>query len=575
MVGLERIRILCAGGGGYKRFVPFGLTGGTELKYRTGWRCESSLSLKNGFIEVRRYDENMTNRFFALILLLGLANWTLAVPPLQPATKPAVEPTSKDTKADVHGDDKLSITHHEIKTAGQTLKYEATAGTMAMKDEAGKARANFFFVAYRKESGDNFDPAKRPITFVFNGGPGAAAVWLHLGAVGPKSMKLDDAGVPTGPPHALIDNPNTWLDATDMVLIDPVNTGYSRAAEGVKPEEFFGVDRDVQTVGEFIRLYLTRYDRWLSPKFLAGESYGTTRAAGLSEHLLNHGIDLNGIIFISSVLDFATISQGGSNDLPYILFLPSFTSTAAHHKKLDAELMKDRSKTQAEVQNWAVTEYASALARGDTLKGDERAAVVKKLARFTSLSEDIVDKTNLRIAPSYFEKQLLGDGRRIVGRFDARLIGVDPQPLSEDPAFDPSFSYYLPAYTSTMTAYARHVLKFESDLPYESLAGGRVQPWSFGREGQGFLDVATTLARAMRENPKMKVMFASGYTDLATPYFATDYTISHMNLSADLRKNVSRAMYEGGHMMYHVRESLEKLHADVAGFIGAALPVGE
>ena len=498
-----------------------------------------------------------------------------AAPPLQPASKPT-EPTSRESKAAAHGDDKLSVTHHELKVAGQTLKYEATAGTMLMKDEAGKARANFFFVAYRKESGENFDVAKRPITFVFNGGPGAASVWLHLGAVGPKSMKLDDVGIPTGPPHALIDNPSTWLDATDLVLIDPVNTGYSRAAEGVKPEEFFGVDRDIQTVAEFIRLYLTRYDRWLSPKFLAGESYGTTRAAGLSGYLLGHdGIDLNGIIFISSVLDFATISHSGSNDLPYILFLPSFASTAAHHKKLDAELMKDRSKTQAEVQAWAVTEYTAALARGDTLKGEERAAVVKRLARYTSLSEEVVDKSNLRISPSYFEKQLLGDGRRIVGRFDARIIGVDPSPLSEDPAFDPSFSYYLPAYTSTMTAYAHQMLKFESDLPYESLNGGRVQPWSLGRDGQGFLDVATTLARAMRENPKMKVMFASGYTDLATPYFATDYTISHMNLSADLRRNVTRVMYEGGHMMYHVRESLEKLHADVGGFIKNALPSAE
>ncbi len=517
----------------------------------------------------------MNHRLTALFLLIFLSPFALAAPPLQPATRPSVEPTSKETKPVVHADDKLSITHHEIKVAGQVLKYEATAGTMAMKDEAGKARANLFFVAYRKESGDNFDPAKRPITFVFNGGPGAAAVWLHLGAVGPKSMKLDDTGVPTGPPHALIDNPNTWLDATDIVLIDPVNTGYSRAAEGVKPEEFFGFDRDIQTVGEFIRLYLTRYDRWLSPKFLAGESYGTTRAAGLSEHLLSHGIDLNGIVFISSVLDWATISHSGNNDVPYIVFLPSFTATAAYHKKLDAELMKDRNKTQAEVQSWAVTEYAAALAKGDTLKGEERAAVVKRLARYTSLSEEIVDKTNLRIAPSYFEKQVLGDGRRIIGRFDGRLIGVDPSPLSEDPAFDPSFSYYLPAYTSAMTAYANHVLKFESDLPYESLAGGRVQPWSLGRDGSGYLDVAATLARAMRENPKMKVMFASGYADLATPYFATDYTISHMKLSADLRKNVTRVMYEGGHMMYHVRESLEKLHSDVMGFMNQAMPGGD
>ena len=519
---------------------------------------------------------DMTKRTFTFLALsFSLSPLAVAVPPLQPATKPAAEPASKETKPAVHSDDKLSITHHEMKVRGQTLKYEATAGTMAMKDEAGKPRANFFFVAYHKESGENFDPSRRPITFVFNGGPGAASVWLHLGAVGPKSMKLDDEGIPTGPPHALIDNQNTWMDATDLVFIDPVNTGYSRAAEGVKPEEFFGVDHDVQSVGDFIRLYLTRYDRWLSPKFLAGESYGTTRAAGLSEHLLNHGIDLNGIIFISSVLDFATISHSGSNDLPFVLFLPSYTATAMYHKKLDAELLKDRGKTLAEVQNWALTDYTGALAKGDALKGEDRAAVVKRLARYTSLSEDVVDKTNLRIDPAYFEKNLLGDGRRMIGRFDGRLIGIDPEPLTPYPAFDPSLSYYLPAYTSAMSAYAHHVLKYDSDLPYESLASGRVQPWPMGREGRGYLDVASALAGAMRENPRMKVLFASGYEDLATPYFATDFTVAHMKLTADLRKNVTRVMYEGGHMLYHVRESLEKLHGDVAAFIRSATPNGD
>src|SRR5256885_11329366 len=221
----------------------------------------------------------------------------------QPASQPASGPTSREGRgAGRDTADKLVVTHHEIKLASGVLKYEATAGTLALKDEAGKHRANFFFVAYRKESGPDFDPSTRPITFVFNGGPGAAAVWLHLGAVGPRTVKVDDLGIPTGPPHAVIDNPHTWLDVTDLVFIDPVNTGYSRAAEGVKPEEFFGVDNDLRAMGEFIRVYLTRYERWASPKFLTGESYGTTRAAGLSSHLLNLGIDLHGIVFISSVL---------------------------------------------------------------------------------------------------------------------------------------------------------------------------------------------------------------------------------------------------------------------------------
>src|SRR5947209_2801242 len=240
------------------------------------------------------------NYFRAVILVwLGFSTCSYAAP--SAATKPTTEPAKDRAHNENAGQngDKLSVTHHEIKLGEQVLKYEATVGTMAMKDEAGKPRANMFFVAYRKEPGEDFDPAKRPITFVFNGGPGAAAVWLHLGAVGPQTVKLDDEGIPVGPPHALVENPNTWLDVTDIVLIDPVNTGYSRAAEGVKGEEFFGVDQDIRSVAEFIRLYTTRYQRWLSPKFLAGESYGTTRAAGLSDYLLSRlGIDLNGIVFI-------------------------------------------------------------------------------------------------------------------------------------------------------------------------------------------------------------------------------------------------------------------------------------
>jgi carboxypeptidase C (cathepsin A) len=503
------------------------------------------------------------HRLAPLIAILVLGPLTFAAPSTQSTSGPSSRPGADG--------DKLVVTHHEIQLPSGALKYEATAGTLALKDEAGKPRANFFFVAYRKETDADFDPAKRPITFVFNGGPGAAAVWLHLGAVGPRTVKVDDEGIPTGPPHTLIDNQNTWLDATDLVLIDPVNTGYSRAAEGVKPEEFFGVDNDLRSVGEFIRTYLTRYDRWLSPKFLTGESYGTTRAAGLSQSLLGLGIDLNGIVFVSSVLDFATISAGGgNNDMPYALFLPSYTAVAMYHKKLDAELSKDREKTLAEVQAWALGDYTAALAKGDSLSDDERAAVAKRLSRYTSLPQDTIDRARLRIDPGFFEKKLLSDQRRIIGRYDGRLSAVDVSPNGTYPEFDPSYAAYLAAYTSNMTAYARKVLKFESDMPYESLSG-RVQPWSMGREGRGFLDVATSLSSAMRQNPRMRVLFVSGYDDLATPYFATDYTLSHMELGSDLHKNVSRKIYEGGHMMYHVHDSQAKLHSDATAFIRAAV----
>ena len=526
----------------------------------------------------------MKKNILRILLSLSVASVALAESPVEkavsthPTTKEAIETPKENKEQPKPGkaDDKLSVTNGSVTVNGDLIDYEATSGTLSLKDEAGKPRANFFFTAYRKLSkkgekvNDAIQIAARPVTFVFNGGPGAASLWLHIGAVGPKSIKLTELGIPVGPPHSLIENTSCWLDATDLVLIDPVNTGYSRAADGVNAAEFFGVERDVNSVGEFIRVYLTRYNRWTSPKFLAGESYGTTRAAALSEHLLNQGIDLNGIIFISSVLDFATISHSGNNDLPYITFLPSMTATAIYHKKLDEELQKDRAKTLAEVQAFALGDYTAALAKGASLKSDERAAIIKQLSKYTSLSSDLIDKANLRIHPSFFEKQLLG-GRTIIGRFDGRLTGDDPDPLSPSPAFDPSLSYYRAAYTSLMTDYTRRTLKFESDLPYEALSG-RVQPWSMGEKGRGYLDVSGALSSAMRENPKMKVLFASGYEDLATPYFATEYTVNHIELPERIRKNITRTMYDGGHMMYHVKPSMEKLHGDVAEFIKAAVP---
>jgi carboxypeptidase C (cathepsin A) len=491
-------------------------------------------------------------------------------PPGESGAPAATTQASADGQKAHPAEDKLVVTHHEVKLGDQTVKYEATAGTLAVKDEAGKPRANMFFVAYRKE-GEDIDVSKRPITYLFNGGPGAAAVWLHLGAVGPRKIQLDDHGIPAGPPHSLIDNPNTWLDFTDLVFIDPVTTGYSRAAEGVKPEDFYGVENDLRSVAEFIRLYTTRYGRWPSPKFLAGESYGTTRAAALSEYLLDRvGIDLNGIVFISSVLDFGTLNAGGSNDLPYISYLPSYAAVAHHFKKLPDDLMADRAKTLAEVEKFADGEYAEALVKGDALKDDEKKAIADKLARYTGLPADEILRRRLRIDPGFFRKRLLRDQEKVLGRYDARIVGDDVNPASERESYDPSYSFYLPAYKANAQNYLRGTLKFETDLTYEVLTD-RVRPWNMGEDGRGYLNVASQLAEAMHENPKMHVLFASGYEDLATPYFATNYTLDHMHLPADLRKNVDRQMYEGGHMLYHVKESLEKLHKDVGEFMKQAM----
>ncbi len=346
--------------------------------------------------------------------------------------------------------DKLSITEHELTIAGQKLRYRATAGTLVQKDDSGKPKADLFFVAYEKLPLPE-NRADRPITFLFNGGPGAASVWLHLGAVGPRRVNIDDNGDPPSPPFSLVDNPSTWLAFTDLVFIDPVGTGYSRPAPGEKADQFYGVQEDIHSVGDFIRLYTTRYERWPSPKFLAGESYGTTRAAGLSSYLVDeYGISLNGIVLVSSVLSFQTLEPGGINDLPYSLFLPSYTAVAWYHKKLAPDLLAaDLSKTLADVESWSRDTYLPALAAGAELPADRRKAVIQQLARYTSLSADYIDRANLRIGTFDFEKELLATTRQVIGRFDARITGFDPNPLAQGPEYDPSLAPFLAAYSGT------------------------------------------------------------------------------------------------------------------------------
>jgi carboxypeptidase C (cathepsin A) len=507
----------------------------------------------------------------ALFLLScpALASAQAPTPPA-PSTQPVEKQGPPKPGEQPTGGDKLSVTEHQVTLrGGVALKYKATAGTIQMKDEAGKAKADVFFVAYEKQPAAE-NPATRPITFVFNGGPGAAAVWLHIGTAGPKRVRLTEEGSAPPPPYGLVDNEDTWLESTDLVFIDPVGTGYSRPAPGEKQEQFSGLTEDVRWVGDFIRLYTTRYQRWPSPKFLAGESYGTTRAAALSEHLLDeHGINLNGIILISSVLDFQTISFGGGTDLPYLVYLPSYTAIAHHFKKLAPDLQADLPKALREAEQWSLNEYGPALARGTSLDPAKRAETVKRLARYTGLPESVAEKADLRIDPEVFRTTLLEDQRLLMGRFDARMTGYDRQPLRHDAEWDPSYSQYEAAYSAAINDYLRRQLKFESDLQYEVLTG-RVHPWNFGPGGNGYTYVAHRLRQALIKNPYLKVMVAGGYHDLATPYFAAVYTVNHLDLSPDLRKNVTEAFYPGGHMMYHRLESLKKLNGDVKSFISGA-----
>jgi carboxypeptidase C (cathepsin A) len=458
---------------------------------------------------------------------------------------------------------------HTITVNGVKLAYRATAGTLPLKEEDGKVLANMFFVAYTKAGVD--DVSRRPITFAFNGGPGSSSVWLHLGALGPRRVVMPDDGEPPAPPYRLTDNEETLLDQTDLVFIDPVDTGYSRAADPDKAAKFHGVQEDIQAVGSFIRLYTTRYRRWDSPKFLAGESYGTTRAAGLAGYLQEHdGMYLNGVMLISSVLNFETISFDEGNELPYPLFLPTYAATAWYHKKLPADLQSDLRKTLAETEKFAEGEYAHALMRGDQLTADEAKALRSKIARYTGLSEDFIARNNLRVDISRFTKELLRPERQLVGRFDSRLKGVDLDTASDRPDYDPSYAAVQGVYTAALNQYVRGELKYETDLTYEVLTG-RVQPWDYGSARNRYLNVAPTLRQAMTKNRELRVFVASGLYDLATPYFATEYTMTHLGLEPPLGDHVGLYYYEAGHMMYVHKPSRQKLKKDLAGWMQATL----
>lgn len=472
--------------------------------------------------------------------------------------------------------DKLVETKHSITIGGREIKYTVIAGTIVMKEEPAdrekefegeKPRAQIFFVAYTKDEVE--DKSKRPITFSFNGGPGSSSVWLHLGLLGPRRVVLQDDGNLPPPPFRLTDNEYSLLDETDLVFIDPMSTGYSRPVEGEKPKEWHGFKKDISSVGDFIRLYATRYNRWLSPKFLIGESYGTTRAAGLSSYLQErHGMYLNGIMLISAVLDFTTIDFTINNEVPYVMFLPAYAATAWYHHKL-----KVRRPLQAllkEVEKFALGEYSNALLKGDTLAKRERAQVIEKLARYTGLSPEFIDRSNLRIIDQHFFKELLRDRGQTVGRLDSRFLGRDRLGVTEKPEYDPLLTNVTGPYTATFYDYIRSELKFESDLSYEILSEF-VHPWSFADfEGQ-FVNVGEKLRAAMTYNPYLKVFVANGYYDLGTPYFATEYTFNHLGLNESVRGNVSMGYYEAGHMMYIHLPSLAELKDDLTEFMKKAI----
>ncbi|MHA1910866.1 MAG: S10 family peptidase [Candidatus Kariarchaeaceae archaeon] len=462
--------------------------------------------------------------------------------------------------------EQLVETQHSITLNGEEIAYTARTGTIILKHEEDEkkpqAKAEIFFISYTKN--DVSDLSKRPLLISFNGGPGSSSVWLHLGMLGPQRVLVEDENEQLlPPPFSLVKNDYSILNKADLVFIDPVGTGYSRAVPGEKADQFYEVKEDVKSVAEFIRIFITRYNRWTSAKYIIGESYGTTRAAALSSFLQeSYGLFMNGIFLVSSILDFKT-RQG---DFESLLYLPSLSATAWYHKKLAEDLQGDLEATMDEVRNFCYTDYASALLKGDSLEGEEYELIASQLARFTGLSTDFIKRINLRL-DLRFCKELLRDERRTVGRLDGRFKGIDKDAAGSNFEFDPSYLAIQGPYTATFNDYVRRELNFETDIVYEILSNLYTK-WSYKSPSYaGDLNVAESLRKAMSQNNFMKVHVANGYFDLATPFFATEYTFTHLELDESLRKNITMSYYDAGHMMYSKESCLAKLRDELVKFI--------
>ena len=456
------------------------------------------------------------------------------------------------------------ITHHQITANGKVLKYTATTGFMPLADNKGETEARIFYTAYTLDGGG----AERPLLFAFNGGPGSSSIWLHLGCIGPKRVHLLPDGQMPPPPFHLVDNNETWLDQADLVFIDPVGTGFSKAEKPEDAKNYWSLKGDVSSVADFIRLYLTRNERWTSPLFLAGESYGTTRASALSGYLMNRGIALNGVILISSIMNFQTAEFTHGNDLPSELFLPSFATTAWFHKKLPADLQAlSVAEVAAKARAFASGEYRQALYRGDTLTPEEKKAVAEKVARFTGLRPEYVEETNLRPYPT---AELLRTKNRIIGRLDGRLMEIPADRAAEVAEGDPLLTTIMAPYTSCYYDYVRKDLGFQSDATYETLSFKVNGAWKWDSDNQS-VDTSTDLAAAFHKNPYMKLMVANGYYDLGTPFFATEYTLDHLGLEPSERARITLGYYESGHMIYIDDAARAKMRTDVRTFMDSAL----
>ncbi len=516
------------------------------------------------------------NRFVALVaasvLPLALAMPALAADaaPNDSAAANSDAAAKPDTKPIPQA--KTYVTKHQIRMGGVPLAYTATAGTLLMKNDDDEPIALCGFTSYVK---DGTDLRTRPILFAYNGGPGSASAWLHMGILGPKRTVLADVEHNTVGPFRIVDNEFGILDQADLVMIDPVGTGYSRPIGKGKGEEFWGVDQDIASVSSFIVQYLGQFGRWASPKFVLGESYGGMRTGGVSFALLTkYNVALNGVILVSPYLDLAAGFAGLKIDEPYVNFLSTYAATAWYHRAL-ANRPPELQPFLREVEAFAEDVYAPVLFKGSRASADERRAVLDGLERYTGIERDYWDKANLRLDEGRFLQELLRDQGIVVGRIDSRFQGGTIGALSESMRYDPYASAIAPAIVATFNDYYRQELKVESDRPY-LLSGNVWEKWDdrhaqpdLGGYKSPIANTAVDLGQAMTMNPKMKVLVQQGYFDLAVPYRTIEYVLDHLDVAPELRRNVSVAYYEAGHMMYVHPPSMAKFRNDLAEFVAS------
>lgn len=510
----------------------------------------------------------------ALLLSLGCPARIAAQEPAKDAKPADAKPAEAKPGPEAPPKEESSVTDHTIRLGGQTIAYKATASTTLLKDDKGEPTALLYSTAYTRSDVKDF--TQRPIAFIYNGGPGSSSIWLHMGAFGPRRVVTADAAATPPAPYKLVDNADCLLDKADLVFIDPVGTGFSHAVGKTQNKDFWGVDQDIRSLAQFITTYVSRNRRWNSPKILIGESYGTFRSVALGDYLQTHDrLYINGIVLISSVLDLRTLGFLTGDDMSYIFYLPSYAASAWYYK-----VLKDRPDNLetfvAEARHYASGDFAAALMKGSKLTDAEKAAVAKKLAHFTGLSEDYLLKANLRVTLAQFNAELERSRGLTIGRYDSRFSGPTLDLLTENSEYDPSFSAVAGAFTAAFNSYVREDLKYNPERSYETISGEIGGHWDWKRTigKQSFFpgapNVEGDLVEALIDNPHLQVQVETGYFDMATPFFATEYTMDHLGLPEALRGHIHLEYYTAGHMMYLHSDDLSKLKSNVGGFIDSA-----